>query len=167
MRKKALINGFKQIKEKYISYPGVFFFVQTHQIVLRSSCEALTPFGGGGHLHPWPGWEREPYHSAHHAPIAGAIWQWRNADQIAVWSHCLHVSQPPSTITSESRWAPELGSGLGGPGCFRGWHFLSMTWREGGLTELGTRPPLMPLSWAPRHSAGSWKGGGTGAASPR
>lgn len=68
------------------------------------------------HLHVWPIWERRPYHSSHHALVVRAFWQWRNADQIAVWSHCLHVSQPPPMIMSDSRWAPESGSGLTGPG---------------------------------------------------
>ena len=106
---------------------------------------------------------RQPYHSSHHAPVVRAFWQWRNADQIAVWSHCLHVSQPPSMIMSESCWAPEPGSGLSGPGWFCGWHFPSMS----GLVELQSQPRLMCLSWAPQHSAGSRSGGGgTGAASP-
>lgn len=45
-----------------------------------------------------------PYHSSHHAPAVSAFDRAVNADQIAVWSHCLHVSQLPSVIMSVSRW---------------------------------------------------------------
>lgn len=127
----------------------------THQIRLKLVWDAEYYPGGGPASSISDPYEREPYHSSHHAPIVSTFWQWRNADQIAVWSHCLHVSQPPSMIMSESCWAPEPGSGLSGPGWFRGWHFPSMT----GLTELQPQPPLMCLSWAPQHSAGSWNVG--------
>lgn len=32
------------------------------------------------------------YRRSHHAPVVRAFWQQRNADQIAVWSRCSHVS---------------------------------------------------------------------------
>lgn len=134
-----------------------FFLVFSYTSNAGEGCVCVVLSGRWtGHLHLCPIWEREPYHSSHHAPVVRAFWQWRNADQIAVWSHCLHVSQPPSMIMSESCWAPEPGSGLSGPGWFRGWHFPSMT----GLVELqSSRPRLMCLSWAPQHSAGSWSEG--------
>lgn len=51
-------------------------------------------FQGGGQPTSFPDpYERgEPYRSSHHAPVVRGFWQRRNADQIAVWSHCLHVS---------------------------------------------------------------------------
>lgn len=65
---------------------GEIMEIMAAKITWRSRGEAFsTSF-------PDPCERGQPYRCSHHAPVGRALWQRRSADQIAVWSHCLHVS---------------------------------------------------------------------------
>lgn len=99
---------------------------------------SLTCVGGKGH-----------YHSSHHAPAVSAFDRAVNADQIAVWSHCLHVSQPPSMITSVPRWVAERVEGAGWREHRALWTWLGLCWHSPSMGARVAQPQLQYQSLTP------------------